>query len=258
MTIAVVTVCDAIRINAGHLPKGPAAGYSTGTGIVPWGPAEWKAHPGAVRICQDPGATDTTADVLDVEAGAATVSKVAGWAEAAAANVAAGTRPGQRHPAVYMSLSAVTPVVNALIGGGIREGVGLWVANWNLTAAEAAVLVTHAGGPFPVIGVQYGNRGAYDVSVFSRPWLDAVSGDPAVHAAHAQGFDGHGEYITAGMFSLAQLAAKLKVPPATLLRMTADHYHTFGNDLAGYLNAVHAGTLPASAPLPKGIRFWVD
>src|SRR6185312_11677342 len=115
MTIATATVCDAIRANIGHLPKGPAAGYSTGTGIVPWGPADWKAHPGAVRICQDPPASDTTADVLDVEFQAATIARCAPWAEAAAANVAAGKRPGQRHPAIYMSLSAVTPVVNALV-----------------------------------------------------------------------------------------------------------------------------------------------
>ena len=253
MTIATVTVCDAIHANIAHLPKGLAAGYSTGTGIVPWTPADWKAHPGAVRICQDGVASDATADVLDVEAGAATVGVCARWAEDAAANVAAGRRPGQRHPAIYMSLSKVTPVVNALIAGGISEGVGLWVANWNLTEAEAAALVRHAGGPFPVIGVQYRNAGTFDVSVFSRPWLDAVSGDPVVPPGKW-----HGEYVTAGQFSLAQLAAKLGVPPAALLRMTAVHYGSFGNDLAGWLNAVHAGTQPASTPLPKGVRFWVD
>jgi hypothetical protein len=68
----------------------------------------------------------------------------------------------------------------------------------------------------------------------------------------------HGEYVTAGQYSLAQLAAKLKVPPSTLLRMTAVHYKSFGDPLAAWLNAVSAGTKPASAPLPKGIRFWVD
>ena len=175
MTIATVTVCDAIRANIGHLPKGQAAGYSTGSGTVPWGAAEWKAHPGAVRICQDPGATDTTADVLDVEAGAATTGVAARWAKAAAADYAAGKRPGQRHPAIYMSLSKVTPVVNALIAGGIHSGVSLWIANWNLTLAEATALVAHAGGPWPVIGVQYANRGTYDVSVFSQAWLKEVS-----------------------------------------------------------------------------------
>ncbi len=67
-----------------------------------------------------------------------------------------------------------------------------------------------------------------------------------------------GEYVTAGMFSLAQLAAKLGVPPAALLRMTAVRFGTFGDQLAAYENALHSGTQPASAPLPKGIRFWVD
>ncbi|HET9975284.1 MAG TPA: hypothetical protein VFQ68_44125 [Streptosporangiaceae bacterium] len=251
MTIATVTVCDAIRTNVSHLPKGPAAGYTTGHGVVPWGAAEWKAHPGAVRICQDPRATDTTADVLDVEAGAATIGVCARWAEAAAANVAEGKRPGQRHPAVYMSLSMVTPVVNALIAGGIHSGVSLWVANWNLTEAEATALVAHAGGPWPIIGVQYRNAGTYDVSVFSKPWLAAVSQDPAVRPA---GF--HGEYVTAGQYSLARLAAKLGVPPSTLLRMTAVRYKTFGDALAAYLN--DPDTKLASTPLPKGIRLWVD
>jgi hypothetical protein len=45
---------------------------------------------------------------------------------------------------------------------------------------------------------------------------------------------------------------------AALLRMTAVHYQTFGNDLAGYLNAVHSGTKPPSTPLPAGIKLWVD
>lgn len=68
----------------------------------------------------------------------------------------------------------------------------------------------------------------------------------------------HGEYVTAGQFSLAALAAKLGVPPAALLRMTAVHYGTFGDALAGWLNAVHSGTQPASTPLPAGVRFWCD
>jgi GH25 family lysozyme M1 (1,4-beta-N-acetylmuramidase) len=66
----------------------------------------------------------------------------------------------------------------------------------------------------------------------------------------------HGEYVTAGLFSLAQLAAKLGVPPSALLRMTAVHYGTFGNALGAYLNAVHSGTQAASTPLPAGIKFW--
>ena len=255
MTIATVTVCDATRANIGHLPHGQAAGYATGSGDVPWTAADWAAHPGAVRIDQAPVNTplNELCDVLDVERGAATLADCAPWCEAATANVAAGKRPGQRHPAIYMSLSMVTPVVNALIAGGITEGPGLWIAHWGITEAEARTVVQIAGGPFPVIGVQYRNAGLYDVSVFSRPWLAAVSGDPVVRPA---GF--HGEYVSAGQYSLAHLAAKLGVPPATLLRMTAVHFKTFGDDLAACLNAIHSGTRPASTPLPAGIKLWVD
>ena len=174
---ATALVYDAIRVNAASLPPGHAAGYATGTGIVPWGAAEWAAHPGAVRIDQDAAASDHTADVLDVESGAATIADCAPWAKAALASYRAGTRPGQRSPAVYMSESAVTPVVNALIAGGVT-GVGLWVANWNLDQAGAESAVTAGRGPFPVIGVQFRDAGSYDVSVFSTAWLDAISGKP--------------------------------------------------------------------------------
>lgn len=254
MTIAAVTVCDATHDNVSHLPAGQAAGYTTGSGThIRWTDADWAKHPGAVRICQDPAASDETADILDIEQGAATTAVAARWAQHAAANWAAGKRPGQRHPAIYMSLSAVTPVVNALIAGGITQGPRLWIAHWGITAEQAATVIHLASGPFPVIGVQYRNAGTYDVSVFSKAWLDEVSADPA---AHPQEF--RGEYVTAGMFSLAQLAAKLEVQPATLLRMTAVHYGRFDPGLAVWLNAVHAGTKPPDTPLPKGIRFWVD
>jgi hypothetical protein len=181
--VATVPVYDATHEGIGSLPAGRAAGYTTGTGIVPWTAADWRAHPGAVRICQDPGATDTTADILDVEAGAATIQDCPAWYRAASVNWATAARPGQRRPAIYCSLSNVTPLVNALVAAGITSGPGLWIANWNLTQAEATALVATGGGPFPVIGVQYGNRGAYDVSVFSVPWLTANSASLTEHPA---------------------------------------------------------------------------
>jgi len=254
MTIATVPVYDATHAGIASLPPGQHAGYATGTGTVPWTAADWAAHPGAVRIDQSPvnTALDELCDVLDMERGAATIADCAPWAEGAAANFAAARRPGQRHPAIYMSLSNVTPVVNALVTAGITSGPGLWIANWNLTEPEARALVAFAAGPFPVIGVQYGTRGDYDVSVFSAAWLAAVSGDLPAPAGW------HGEYVTAGLFSLAQLAAKLGVPPSALLRMTAVHYGTLGNQLAAYENALHGGTQPASAPVPAGVKLWVD
>jgi hypothetical protein len=68
----------------------------------------------------------------------------------------------------------------------------------------------------------------------------------------------HGEYITAGMFNLAQIAAKLGYPANAILRMTAIHYGTFGNDLGLWLDRVLTGTQPWDTPLPKGIKLWMD
>jgi peptidoglycan hydrolase-like protein with peptidoglycan-binding domain len=182
--VTTVPVNDAISANVSRLPRGvQAAGYSTGSGDVPWSAADKAAHPGWVQIDQSPAVTalDEEADVLDVEYGAATCADVPGWAKAAAANFASGKRPGQRAPALYVNLSNVTSAVNELVSAKITGGVSLWLANWNLTQAEAAAVVTLASGPWPVIGVQYSNQGgggSYDMSVFSKSWLQAVSGSP--------------------------------------------------------------------------------
>jgi hypothetical protein len=61
------------------------------------------AHPGAVRIDQDPAASDPTADVLDIEAGAATPASAPGWVRRAAPPLPAGAgvrlvAPAMSHP----------------------------------------------------------------------------------------------------------------------------------------------------------------
>ena len=138
--MAVIAGFDAIHANIGHLPRGAqAAGYTTGSSDIRWVAADWAAHKGAVRICQDSG-SDHSADVLDVESGAASNVDAAMWAPRAAAAFKAASRPGQREPAVYTSASNVTPLVNTLIGHGIKSGVNLWVANWNRAMAPAGTL----------------------------------------------------------------------------------------------------------------------
>ena len=90
----------------------------------------------------------------------------------------AGVRPGQRSPAIYASESNITAVVNALIAGGVTSGIGLWVAHYGVSEADATAAVAAAAGPFPVVAFQYSNQGgggAYDEDVFSVPWLEAVS-----------------------------------------------------------------------------------
>lgn len=168
---------DCIRANIGSAPAGLLAGYTTGSPDIRWTAADWAAHPGAVRIDQDAAASDGTADVLDVEAGAATVAEVPGWSKRALASYHAGTRPGQRRPLIYMSQVNVTPVANVLTAAAMADGsVGLFIADWDLTQAQAVAEVLAASGPFPVSGLQFKNAGLFDIDVFSSAWLNARSG----------------------------------------------------------------------------------
>jgi len=69
----------------------------------------------------------------------------------------------------------------------------------------------------------------------------------------------HGEYITAGMFSLADLCKNvLGVPTNTALRATAVHYGFYEAPLADYINDVMTGKKPFTAPIPKGAKIWCD
>lgn len=160
---------DATVQNISHLPPGQHAGYTTGAGIA-WSPADWAAHPYAVRICQDAGATDTTADVLDVESGAATPADCPTWYRAALANFDHATRPGQRLPAIYASLDNISNVINALKAGGVKSGPKLYVAHWGLSATAAQLAVTDVGA-FPIVGIQWANNGLYDSDYFLTQWL---------------------------------------------------------------------------------------
>lgn len=180
MTTATVPGFDATSANIAHLPAGQAAGYVTGSADVAWSAADFAAHPGAVRIDQSPADTvpDYAADVQDVEQGAVTLAEIAARAKVMLAAYHAGVRPGQRSPAVYASAGNITAVTNALIAGGVTSGVGLWVAHFGVTEADAIAAVAEASGPFPVIAFQYsdeGGGGTYDLDVFSVPWLENVS-----------------------------------------------------------------------------------
>lgn len=182
MSDSAVVGYDAIGAQTSSLPRGAQiyAGYSTGSGIVPWTASQFAKYATALgpclRICQDPSASDPAADYLDVEYAAATYADCPGWAKRALASFRAGTRRGQRSPAIYMSAGNVSAVVNALVAGGVTSGVGLIVANWSITEASAVTEVLTASGPFPVVGVQFSDPGPYDVNIFSRNWLLNQSG----------------------------------------------------------------------------------
>ena len=178
MTDAVIDGADATGSNMSHLPAGfgVIAGYCTGSGGVPWTAEQWAAHPDAIRIDQSPVDTpaDETADVLDVENGAATYADCAPWALAAKASYAKATRPGQRHPAIYASQASLTPVCNALAAAGVTW-VGLVVANWNDTKDAAVATLQASSGPYPIVGVQYADEGLYDLDVYLASWVNTRS-----------------------------------------------------------------------------------
>lgn len=176
---------DATHDNIGHLPPGQKAGYTTGSDGIRWTNADWAANPGAVRIDQDFAASDPSADVLDVERGAATFADCPVWAKKAKADFAGNVRPGQRKPAIYFSASSVHDVVNALVNGGVTGGVGLWIASWGIGEQAAMADIANASGPFPIVAVQYMNGQFFDFDLFDTAWLDDVSGPMnPVHNLH--------------------------------------------------------------------------
>lgn len=172
---------DAIRAGIPFLPKAAQvyAGYSTGSGDVPWTEADFAAHGTelgpCLRICQDSGASDPAADYADYENGTMPLARLPGWVREARESYRAGRRPGQRWPGIYQSASNVTPVVNELTGAGITSGVPLIVAEWSLTEPQAIQDVLDAAGPFPVAGIQFTDHGPFDVNIFSLEWLRSQS-----------------------------------------------------------------------------------
>jgi hypothetical protein len=179
MTIPTIPMNDATAASIGHLPAGEqAAGYTTGTGGIAWTAAEFAAHGHpypAVRIVQDAGATDRTADVADYETGTMPLPVLMAWAADAFRNYHAHVQRGQRSPAIYMSRSKVTEVANGLVAAKLT-GVGLAIADWNADPYQATAEVANAGGPFPVVWRQYADKGGFDAGIVSVPWLTRVSG----------------------------------------------------------------------------------
>lgn len=165
---------DATSPNVHTMPAGQHMGYTTGSGVA-WSTAQFTADPYAGRICQDSHATDEEADVLDVEAGAATVDEVVRWYKNTLANYKAAVRPGQRHPMIYCSRNSLAPIVSAFIAAGIT-GVPIWLADPGLTVAQAQAMIAASGGSFPIKGVQNAWHATYDADVFLSSWLVTQSG----------------------------------------------------------------------------------
>lgn len=179
MTTGIDIVYDVTHTNIGSLPGHASyAGYVTGSGGVAWTDADFAKFPDAIRIDQTPvgGKWDNLADVDDYERGAVQLNELAPRAKERMAAFKGNARPGQRSPVVYASASNIPDVANALVHGGVTSGVGLWVANWNLSESAAIADVLAGSGPFPIVLVQFHNAGKFDISVASIAWLTNRSG----------------------------------------------------------------------------------
>jgi hypothetical protein len=164
-----------------------AALYVTGDDGVPATSEDLERYPMALRIAQWPTASvddAAIADYFDAESGAITLAMLPGLIQDAITAFKAGTRPGQRWPAVYCGDQAdPTEVANTLNAAGLgSELIGLVIVDWSLTVEEATAMVANASGPYPVVGVQYNDEGPnqepYDEDVFSQKWVNDVSTVP--------------------------------------------------------------------------------
>lgn len=188
MAIPILDMYDTTQDKVSQLPAGQqSAGYTTGSVSVKWTPAQFAAHVNptpAVRIDQDSGASDPTADILDVENGAATVSEIVRWIQLARQSFNAGTRLGQRWPGVYCSLNTLNAAVAVLTNANLSN-VPFGIAE--LTNRQDAVTkVSTATGPFPRIWQQYAFGGNFDSGIVSLPWLQHVSVKPVQHITQDQ------------------------------------------------------------------------
>lgn len=217
MGISIVYDATGANLAKVTFPKGVmAAGYDTGSDGIAWTTEQYAAHPGALHIDQDVKASDFTADILDVENGAATPGEAPDWYVKARASFEAGKRPGQREPAIYVNMVNVHQVANELVAAGITSGPKLFLANWNDSNAEAIATVGDASGPYPVCGVQFANAGTHDVSVFDSGYLSAVSG-PRATATTLQW-----EYYKDG-FGWVYAGGEVRLPLSRLVRVRASN-----------------------------------
>ena len=181
MTVQIVI--DATHRNILAIPKGTlAALYTTGSQDIQATQTDFDNHPNAVRICQDHG-SDVTADIIDMETGAATPQDVITWLGKARNSFNSNMRPGQRWPGVYLSLSRLTEQANALVAAH-DNNVPLWIAEWGLSQATALANINAANGPFPTVAFQIKNLGTSDFSLFSTDWLNKRSGMPTQITPH--------------------------------------------------------------------------
>jgi hypothetical protein len=171
MTLATVVGYDVTAENYETRPlAGQIALYVTGTTDIIATSAMLAANPDAITINQSGGTT--IADMYDVESGAVTPAELPGLIRQARTARLTGNR--RRNPGAYVNQSNLTPVVNELVSAKMTN-VPLWVADYNLSLAEAISALQSSSGPYPIVGYQYADVGTHDEDVWLASWVSQVS-----------------------------------------------------------------------------------
>lgn len=146
---------DAIHANVGNIPASTpkVGGYVTGTPDIKWTPRDWARfpHAGTVRIDQSPSLSayaTNEGSVADIEALAGTVGSFVTASEA--------RMRLRRLLWCYVTQSTLQEVAVALKEAGIPlDKCGAWLADWNMSEAEAnATLGTSMSG-IRIVAVQW-------------------------------------------------------------------------------------------------------
>lgn len=157
MAETVLTAVDTIHKYVNNIPADSpdiqqVNGYVTQVtpgSDIEWDQADWNRFPKYVEktIAQLP-ANDPSADILDVEQGAA-------WSEKAIVDWVRMRHAAQEPAHIYISKDNVPRLDALLTQAHLTDQVYLWLADWNLSEAEARLLLGTEYSGFRVEMVQW-------------------------------------------------------------------------------------------------------
>lgn len=146
---------DTIHDNVGNIPAGTprVAGYVTGSPDIKWTAQDWARFPkaGKAPVDQSPGLSAYAANeamIADIEPQAGTIpAYVAACKERLSA---------RQTLCFYCSQAVVAQVSAALVSAKIPlSNCWVWIANWNLSQAEADAVLGTAVSGVKVVAVQW-------------------------------------------------------------------------------------------------------
>jgi hypothetical protein len=220
-----VTLIDAIRVNAHNIPPSTpkVAGYGTGIGDVPWTDAEWDLfpHSGLVVIDQTPGGAVFAAgqaDVYDMEALAGTPGQFPALVKARIAK-------GITWSTGYGTDSTLAAAKAALDGAGPHGWyyghVDCWLANWNLSEAQAAALVDTLVQGLTCRAVQWASPSSNPNTIvpggtqtLAQAQVDLSVAEAAWHPAPPPPHNGLYRHVTTASATFAEIARSRNEDPA--------------------------------------------